>query len=200
LCTRKDVEIAYVCDVDKTRMADAAKTVEGKSKKAPKAVGDMRTILDDKAIDAVFIATPDHWHAPAAILALDAGKHVYVEKPCCHNIREGPWSSRPLPGKCLQVGTQTRLTPTAMEAMQNSAKRDRRNLAAKAWNSETRHDRQIEADPAAGAPRLRHPMARRRWSSIGPTFCTASSAGGRPRAGDIGNDGVHDIDVGLGLG
>ncbi len=50
---------------------------------------DLRQVLDDRSVDAVWIATPDHWHAPAAILALDAGKHVYVEKPCCHNLREG---------------------------------------------------------------------------------------------------------------
>src|SRR5262245_53095109 len=67
LLDRKDVEIAYVCDVDSKRLADAAKAVEDGSKKAPKAIGDMRRILDDKAVDAVFIATPDHWHAPAAI-------------------------------------------------------------------------------------------------------------------------------------
>src|SRR5262245_14182914 len=67
LLKRPDVEIAYVCDVDKNRLATAAKTVEEGSKKAPKAVADMRTLLDDKAVDAVFIATPDHWHSPAAI-------------------------------------------------------------------------------------------------------------------------------------
>ena len=56
---------------------------------SPTPVDDLRRVLDDRDVDAVYIATPDHWHAPAAILALDAGKHVYVEKPCCHNIREG---------------------------------------------------------------------------------------------------------------
>src|SRR5205823_11228081 len=84
LVKRPDVEIAYVCDVDKNRLATAAKAVEEGSKTAPKAVGDMRQVLDDKAVDAVFIATPDHWHAPAANLALDAGKHGNVENPCRH--------------------------------------------------------------------------------------------------------------------
>ena len=55
----------------------------------PKLTDDMRKIYDDPAVDAVIVATPDHWHTPAAILACDAGKHVYVEKPCSHNIREG---------------------------------------------------------------------------------------------------------------
>ena len=54
-----------------------------------RAVGDMRKVLDNKSVDAVIVGTPDHWHSPAAILACDAGKHVYVEKPISHNIREG---------------------------------------------------------------------------------------------------------------
>ena len=54
-----------------------------------KGVADFRRILDDQSVDAVTIATPDHWHVPVALLALAAGKHVYVEKPCSHNVREG---------------------------------------------------------------------------------------------------------------
>src|SRR6185503_1211225 len=77
---QKDVEIAYVCDADSNRMGKAAQTVEKKSGKAPKQEKDMRRVFEDKAVDAVIIATPDHWHAPATILACEAGKHVYVEK------------------------------------------------------------------------------------------------------------------------
>src|SRR5687767_10785025 len=77
----KDVTISHVCDVDSNRMGAAVKDVESRSGKAPRAVADMRRIFDDKSIDAVVIATPDHWHAPATILACEAGKHVYVEKP-----------------------------------------------------------------------------------------------------------------------
>src|ERR1043166_9312532 len=85
----KDVEIAYVCDPDEKRRQVAAEEVQKKSGNAPKSVKDMRRVFEDKAVDAVVIATPDHWHVPAALLALEAGKHVYVEKPCSHNIREG---------------------------------------------------------------------------------------------------------------
>ena len=83
------VELAYVCDPDESRADAAAKAVAKITGKAPKAVTDLRHVLDDKSVDAVTVATPDHWHAPASILACEAGKHVYVEKPCSHNIREG---------------------------------------------------------------------------------------------------------------
>jgi len=89
LCGRKDVEVAYVCDPDRKRLEAAAQTVQSRTGQAAKAVEDMRRVYEDPRVEAVFIATPDHWHAPAAIMALDAGKHVYVEKPCSHNIREG---------------------------------------------------------------------------------------------------------------
>ena len=84
--TRRTSKLAYVCDVDEARRESAAKTL---GVPASKAVADMRRVLDDKSVDAVIVATPDHWHSPASILACDAGKHVYVEKPISHNIREG---------------------------------------------------------------------------------------------------------------
>ncbi len=155
LIKRPDVEIAYVCDVDKNRLANAAKTVEAGTKKAPKAVGDMRTVLDDKAVDAVFIATPDHWHAPAAILALDAGKHVYVEKPCCHNIREGRLMAEAVKrsGKLLQVGTQSRSTGLRPrgDATASTAVKSARSSSSKAWNSQLRKNigKTKPADPPA---------------------------------------------------
>ena len=89
LAARKDVKLSYVCDVDANRLSASAKIVETSGTSGVQAVKDLRKVLDDKTIDAVWIATPDHWHSPAAILAVDAGKHVYVEKPVSHNIREG---------------------------------------------------------------------------------------------------------------
>ena len=120
LVGNKEVTVAYVCDVDAKRLADAASVVEKKTSKAPKAVKDMREVLNDKDVDAVFIATPDHWHAPASILALDHGKHVYVEKPCSHNIREGRLmvEAARTNRKVCQVGTQSRSTEMDMTAMQ----------------------------------------------------------------------------------
>jgi ornithine cyclodeaminase/alanine dehydrogenase-like protein (mu-crystallin family) len=85
----QDVEVAFVCDPDENRRNAAARAVEKSAGKAPQSVKDMRRVFEDKAVDAVVIATPDDWHVPASLLALEAGKHVYVEKPCSHNIREG---------------------------------------------------------------------------------------------------------------
>ena len=76
-----NVEIACVCDVDAVRLGQGADLVEKLTGKKPQAVADFRRILDDKNIDALSIATPNFWHAPATILACQAGKHVYVEKP-----------------------------------------------------------------------------------------------------------------------
>src|SRR5262245_41919580 len=81
----KGVEVAWVCDPDANRLGEAAKKFGVSSGKA---TPDMRVLLDDKSVDAVLVGTPDHWHSPASILACDAGKHVYVEKPCSHNVRE----------------------------------------------------------------------------------------------------------------
>src|SRR5207302_7340971 len=84
-----DCEIAYVCDPDGDRTAEVAALVVEQKRPAPKAVKDLRAILDDKAVDAVFIATCNHWHALAAIWAMQAGKDAYVEKPVSHHVCEG---------------------------------------------------------------------------------------------------------------
>jgi len=79
-----NTEVLYICDVDDVAMMKGIKAVKEVTGKEPKGVKDFRKVLDDKNLDAVYIATPDHWHAPAAILCLKAGKHVYVEKPLSH--------------------------------------------------------------------------------------------------------------------
>src|SRR5207248_3716267 len=107
------------CDVDRNRLAAAVKNAT-RDGREPQATTDMRRVLDQRDIAAVFIATPDHWHAPATLLALDAGKHVYVEKPCSHNIREGRLmvDAARRARKICQVGTQSRSTEHLLAAMQ----------------------------------------------------------------------------------
>jgi len=114
----QDVEIAYVCDADRNRAENAAKAVEKVAKKAPKAVQDFRKVLDDTAVDALVVATCNHWHAPGAILACAAGKHVYVEKPCSHNPREGELLVKAARNhkKHVQMGNQRRSWSKVIEA------------------------------------------------------------------------------------
>ena len=83
------VRVKTLCDIDERLYADRVKKIEQIQNFAPSTEYDLRSVFDDKDIDAVSIATPNHWHALATIWACQAGKHVYVEKPCSHNIWEG---------------------------------------------------------------------------------------------------------------
>ncbi len=83
------VEVAYVCDPDRQLVEELAKSVEEQQGRRPVAVRDMREIFDDKSVDTVSIAAPNHWHALAAIWAMQANKDVYVEKPVSHTVSEG---------------------------------------------------------------------------------------------------------------
>src|ERR1700722_10369668 len=107
------VEIACVCDPDQGRAERAAGEVQKISNRAPRIVNDLRRVLDDNAVQAVVVATPNHWHAPAAILACTAGKHVYVEKPCSYTPREGEMlvAVARKHKKHVQMGNQRRSYP-----------------------------------------------------------------------------------------
>jgi len=126
LSTRSDVNIAYLCDADANVLESCGQSVEKLTGKKPKLVGDFRRILDDKSVDALFVATPDHWHALPTIYACQAGKDVYVEKPASHNIFEGQKmveASRKY-NRIVQLGTQTRsgaYTLKAKEYIQSGA-------------------------------------------------------------------------------
>lgn len=113
-------EVAYVSDVDERRVRKAAASVSQIQEKKPEMETDFRHILDDHAVDAVVIAAPDHWHAPASILALSAGKHVYVEKPCSHNPREGELLVKAAKkhSRVVQMGNQRRSWPNVREGIQ----------------------------------------------------------------------------------
>ncbi len=115
-----NVDITYVCDVDARRQEAGAARVKKAVGSAPKQEKDMRRIFAQSDVDAVFHATPDHWHAPGAILSLQAGKHVYVEKPCSHNPREDElliaWQKKT--GLQVQMGAQQRSAPETIEIIQ----------------------------------------------------------------------------------
>jgi predicted dehydrogenase len=119
LAPLKDCEIAYVCDPDRELADSLASTVEKQQGRAPKAVQDLRRVFDDRSVDAVFIAAPNHWHALAGIWAMQAGKDVYVEKPVCHNISEGRRLVQVArkTGRLCQGGTQNRSNAALIEAI-----------------------------------------------------------------------------------
>ena len=207
LVQRKEIKLAYVCDVDANRLTSAAKLVETSGQAKPVATKDLRDVLKDKTVDAVWIATPDHWHSPAAILACDAKKHVYVEKPVSHNVREGRLLIEAARRNkvVVQVGTQSRSTAHVMKAIELLRSGIIGDvLVAKAWNSQLRRNigHQSASQPPAEldfdlwqgpAPERAYqanllPGIWRFWYEYG--------------VGDIGNDGVHDIDIarwGLGM-
>ena len=109
-----EAEIVYVCDVEDGALALGMNEVAKEAPSArPKALKDFRRALDDKTIDAIAIAAPDHWHVPMTILSMAAGKHVYVEKPCSHNPHEGEVLQRAIAkyGRIVQMGNQKRSYP-----------------------------------------------------------------------------------------
>ena len=115
-----NAEVAYVCDVD-SRAVDKGIDIVIKAgqQSKPKGLGDFRKALDDQTIDAISIAAPDHWHTPAAMLGLKAGKHVYVVKPGSHNPAEAELLSQASVkyGKVVQMGNQRRSWPRVREAI-----------------------------------------------------------------------------------
>jgi predicted dehydrogenase len=115
---REDVEVTYLSDPDSRRAASASKAVEEAQGHPPRFVQDFRRMLEDRTVDAVINATPDHWHALGTILACQAGKHVYVEKPMAHNVWEGRKMVEAARKyrRVVTVGMQSRSAPYARAA------------------------------------------------------------------------------------
>jgi predicted dehydrogenase len=115
----KNAAISYICDVDKRELDKFGAAVKKRLNQTPRMEKDFRKFLDSKDVDAITIATPEHWHAPMAIAALQAGKHVYVEKPCSHNPYEGELlvQAQKKYGKLVQMGNQQRSSEHTIEMM-----------------------------------------------------------------------------------
>jgi predicted dehydrogenase len=202
-----DAQIKYVCDVDSRVIPKVADLVASKQGKAPAAIGDFRRILDDKGVDGLVVATPDHWHALATILACQAGKDVYVEKPCSHNVVEGRRMIEAARhyNRVVQVGTQRRSSPFFQEVMASlqSGKIGKVHIA-KAINSQKRNNigHRPDAPVPPGVdydlwlgPAPLHAFNPNRFHYNWHWFWDYGT-------GDLGNDGVHHVDVarwGLGM-
>ncbi|WP_026951668.1 Gfo/Idh/MocA family protein [Algoriphagus mannitolivorans] len=137
-----NVEIAYICDVDSRALENGISlAVKSGSAKPPVGLKDFQKALEDKSLDAVTIAMPDHWHTPAALLAMQAGKHVYIEKPGSHNPAEAELLTEATQkyGKVVQMGNQRRSWPRVQEAMKElHSGAIGRVYYARAWYTNTR--------------------------------------------------------------
>ena len=196
----KGTEIAALCDVDAGALGQRAEQLKEYQKTAPTKVEDLRTLLDDKSIDAVVIATPDHWHGPATIWACQAGKDVYVEKPCAHNLREGQLMVEMARKhqRVVQHGTQSRSAvhvQDAVEFLQSGG--IGRILQAKAINAQRRGNIGHKADAPTPAgvnydlwlgPAPERPFNPNRFHYNWHWFWDYGT-------GDMGNDGVHQLDI-----
>ncbi|MHB8391188.1 MAG: Gfo/Idh/MocA family protein [Acidobacteriaceae bacterium] len=137
----KSARITHVCDVDSIILARYAGNVQRAMGYAPATERDFRNVLASKDVDAITIATPDHWHTPIAIKGLKASKHVYVEKPCSHNPAEGALlvEAQRKYKKFVQMGTQQRSSPHTIEIVEKIHNGlIGRPYYAKAWYSNTR--------------------------------------------------------------
>lgn len=115
-----DTEVTWLCDVQQDYLDNCLAKISKLQKRSPKGEKDIRKVLEDKDLDAIAIATPDHWHAPAALIGLKAGKHVYLEKPCSHNPREGELlvEAQRKYKRIIQMGNQRRSWPNVVQAME----------------------------------------------------------------------------------
>ena len=204
----KNVEIAAVCDIDEDIMRKRVAAMEEKGIPKPATYVDVRKLLEDKSIDAISIATPNHWHTLMGIWACQAGKDVYVEKPCSHNLWEGKQfvAAARRYGRMVQQGTQIRSAASVREGIKKLHEGIigdvymARGLCFK-WRDTIGHA-PVEPVPAGvhydlwTGPAPLHEFTRNRFHYNWHWFWAYGN-------GDMGNQGTHQLDVarwGLGVG
>jgi predicted dehydrogenase len=197
---REAARITHVCDVDSNTLEKFAAATEQMMGSPPATDRDFRRILERRDVDAITIATPDHWHTPMAIAGLQAGKHVYVEKPCSHNPAEGALlvEAQRKYRKLVQMGTQQRSSPHTIEIVERiHSGLIGRPYYAKAWYSNTRKSIGY-GKPASVPPQLDWDL----WQGPAPRQPYADNV--QPYnwhwfrvwgTGETLNNGTHEVDV-----
>jgi predicted dehydrogenase len=192
--------ITHVCDVDSVILKTFAAGAERELGYAPAADKDFRNVLQQKDVDAITIATPDHWHAPMAIAGLQADKHVYVEKPCSHNPAEGAMlvEAQQKYGKLVQMGSQQRSSPHTIEIVDKIHNGlIGRPYFAKGWYSNVRKSigigKQVPLPPQLDWDLWQGPAPRRPYQdNIHPYNWHWFRNWG---TGETLNNGTHEVDV-----
>ena len=198
---KANVELVYLCDVMQHQRENALRRFSEKLNYNPKTENDIRKVIDDKKIDALINATPDHWHTPGSIMAMQAGKHVYVEKPCSHNMDENEKLVQAASkyDKVVQMGNQQRSSGHTVEVI-NDIHKGIIGKPYKALAFYTNARGEVQKQKAASIPKgldwdlWQGPAPRRayteetwdyNWHWYGWDYGTA----------EAGNNGTHELDV-----
>ncbi|MDC6387010.1 twin-arginine translocation signal domain-containing protein [Flagellimonas taeanensis] len=195
-----NAKILYNCDVDDTIIEEHNAWCQERIGYLPKVEKDFRKILEDKDVDAVFIATPEHWHAPMAIMALQAGKHVYVEKPCSHNPHENDLlvAAQKKYGKKVQMGNQQRSAKTSMMAVEDI----RKGVIGEVFKGEAYYSNNRESIGKGKAIAVPQTLDWELWQGPAPRENYRDNI--HPYnwhwfrnwgTGEIHNNGTHEIDI-----
>jgi len=201
--TKKEnnIRLSYLCDVMPSQLEMAVKQYGDKLDYTPTLQSDVRKVLEDKDLDAIFNATPDHWHTPGSIMAMQAGKHVYVEKPCSHNMFENEMlvAAAKKYNKVVQMGNQQRSSAHSIEIIREI----HNGIIGKAYKAVafyTSKRGEVPIQKKAAVPNgldwdlFQGPAPRRayttetwdyNWHWYGWEYGTA----------EAGNNGTHEIDV-----
>jgi predicted dehydrogenase len=202
-----NVQVVALCDVDESHLADKLKRIAAAGRPKPATYVDMRKLLEDPNIDAVSLASPNHWHTLQTIWACQAGKDVYVEKPCSHNVFESRQivAAARKYNRVVQQGSQGRSSPSLQEGFERIRKGEigdlymARGLCYK-WR-DTIGKTPVSAVPAGvdydlwTGPAPKRPFTKNRFHYNWHWFWDTGN-------GDIGNQGIHQVDVarwGLGV-